>query len=382
MFCKGMSVDEGGSMRKIIDSHSHLHGGYQGLEQFLEDSRTLYERAGAGQAVVAGAPLWSPEYVNQNPLMMLFKLKNPGQVYAYAGLDYYTPKGVEPEDFLRQVKRFMAMGYDGIKLLEMKPMLLRNLGQAWLSKPCYEEMFGYLEEKQIPVLLHVNDPETFWKRETCPSFVIERGWCYEDESYATKEEIYQEMEKVLKTHPRLKVVLAHFYFLSDDIRRAEYVMETFPKVWFDLTPGTEMYQNFAKIPEQWHDFFLTYQNRILLGTDNGGLSADGMTPMEEKIEYARKNVKSICRFLETEDSFEGYGFEMKGIGLPDDAVDKICYGNFQTMTGFMPRMADVDQVLAYTEELLKRYKGAYHMTYFERSYPLLEQIYKELKTFR
>ena len=114
----------------------------------------------------------------------------------------------------------MAMGYDGIKLLEMKPMLLRNLGQAWLSKPCYEEMFGYLEEKQIPVLLHVNDPETFWKRETCPSFAIERGWCYEDESYATKEEIYQEMEKVLKTHPRLKVVLAHFYFLSDDIRRA------------------------------------------------------------------------------------------------------------------------------------------------------------------
>ena len=63
---------------------------------------------------------------------------------------------------MRQVKRFMAMGYDGIKLLEMKPMLLRNLGQAWLSKPCYEEMFGYLEEKQIPVLLHVNDPETFW----------------------------------------------------------------------------------------------------------------------------------------------------------------------------------------------------------------------------
>lgn len=86
-------------MRKIIDSHSHLHGGYQGLEQFLEDSRTLYERAGAGQAVVAGAPLWSPEYVNQNPLMMLFKLKNPGKVYAYAGLDYYTPRGVNQRIF-------------------------------------------------------------------------------------------------------------------------------------------------------------------------------------------------------------------------------------------------------------------------------------------
>lgn len=369
-------------MRRIIDSHSHLHGGYTGLDQFLEDSAALYEKAGVAQAVVAGAPQWSPEYVNQNPLMMLFKLKNPKKVYAYAGLDYYTPAGIQPKDFLGQVKRYMAMGYDGIKLLEMKPMLLRNLGQAWLSNPCYEEMFAYLEEKQIPVLMHVNDPETFWKRETCPAFAIERGWCYDDDSYASKEAIYQATEKVLKAHPKLNVVLAHFYFLSDDIKRAEAIMEEFPNVKFDLTPGTEMYQNFTKIPEQWHDFFIKYQDRIMLGTDNGGLSANGMTPMAEKIEYAENNVKNICRFLETSDSFEGYGFGIKGIALPDEVVEKICHGNFETMTGFMPRMVDVDQVLEYTEELLNLCKGAYHMAYYDLSYPLLEQIYAELKKFQ
>lgn len=368
-------------MRKVIDSHSHLHGGYTGLNRFLEESAALYEEAGALQAVVVGAPQWSPEYVNQNPLMMLFKLKNPKKIYAYAGLDYYTPEGIGPKDFLGQVKRYMAMGYDGIKLLEMKPMILRNLGQAWLSNPCYEEMFAYLEEKRIPVLMHINDPETFWKRETCPDFAIERGWCYEDGSYASKEQIYRETEKVLKAHPGLNVVLAHFYFLSDDIERAERIMEEFPNVRFDLTPGTEMYQNFTKIPERWHDFFMKYQNRIMLGTDNGGLSANGMTPMSEKIAYAKNNVANICRFLETSDEFEGYGFKIKGIALQEGAVDKICYGNFQAMTGFMPRMVDVPQVLDYTKELLDLYKGARHMEKYELFYPLLEQIFVELERF-
>lgn len=270
-------------MRRVIDSHSHLHGGYTGLNQFLEESAALYEEARVVQAVAAGAPQWSPEYVNQNPLLMLFKLKNPKKIYAYAGLDYYTPEGIGPRDFLEQVKRYMAMGYDGIKLLEMKPMILRNLGQAWLSKPCYEEMFAYLEEKQIP--------------------------------------------------------------------------------------------------EQWHDFFVKYQNRIILGTDNGGLSADGMTPMSEKMAYARNNVANICRFLETSDEFEGYGFKIKGIGLPNQVVDKICYGNFEAMVGFMPRMADVPQVLDYTKELLDLYKDGYHMEKYNLSYPLLEQIYAELKKF-
>lgn len=366
-------------MRRIVDSHSHMHGGYTGLDQFLKDSAALYEKAGVAQAVVAGAPQWSPEYMNQNPLMMLFKLKNPGKIFAYAGLDYYTPEGVRPRDFLEQVKQYMKMGYDGIKLLEMKPMLLRNLGQAWLSNPCYDEMFAYLEEKQIPILMHVNDPETFWSRETCPAFAIERGWCYDDDSYASKEEIYRETEKVLRAHPKLNVVLAHFYFLSDDLKRAERIMEEFPNVRFDLTPGTEMYQNFAKIPDQWHDFFMKYQDRIMLGTDNGGLSANGMTPMEEKIQYAVNNVGNICRFLETSDTFEGYGFEMKGIALPDEVVEKICHGNFETMTGFMPRMVNIDQVVEYTEQLLETCKDGKQMPYHELSYPLLEEIYRELK---
>ncbi len=366
-------------MRRMVDSHSHLHGGYQDLEQFLKDSAVLYEKAGFEQAVVAGAPQWSPEYVNQNPLMMLFKLRNPGKIYAYAGLDYYTPDGVGPRDFLEQVKGYMKMGYDGIKLLEMKPMIHRNLGNVWLSSSCYEEMFSYLEEKRIPVLMHVNDPETFWKRETCPDFAVQRGWCYEDGSYGTKEEIYRDTEKVLKAHPKLNVVLAHFYFLSDDIKRAEEIMELYPNVRFDLTPGTEMYQNFTKIPEQWHDFFIKYQDRILIGTDNGGLSADGMTPMEEKITYAETNAGNICRFLETSDRFEGYGFDIEGIELPEAVLEKIYHGNFETMTGFMPRMTDAGLVLEYTEDLLELCRGAYHMEHFRLFYPLLEQIYEKLK---
>lgn len=370
------------NMRKIVDGHSHLHGGYTGLETFYRDTEELMERTGCSQFVVASVPQWNPEYISQNPLTMLFKMRNPKKVFAYAGFDYYTPEGICPKDFTGQVKRYMEMGYDGIKMIEMKPMIHRDLGKSWISKPCYEEMFSYLEEKQIPLLMHVNDPETFWSADTCPDFALQKGWLYDDGTYAEKEEIYQDTHKVLAAHPRLQVVLPHFYFLSNDIGRSKEVMERFPNVRFDLTPGVEMYENFTKIPDQWHDFFIKYADRILFGTDNGGLSGDGMTPMKEKIEYAEQNVNNIRHFLETTDDFEGYGFPIKGIGLPDEVLEKIYHTNFEKMTGMEPADVQVDQVLEYTKELVELYRRGDRMKYHEISYPLLLEVYEGLKKYR
>lgn len=363
-------------MRKIVDGHCHLHGGYSGLEEFYRDTERLMERTGCAQFVAASVPQWNPEYVTQNPMTMLFKLKNPGKVFAYAGLDYYTPDGIDPKDFKEQVRRFMDMGYDGIKMIEMKPMIHRDLGDSWISKSCYAEMFAFLEEEQIPLLMHVNDPETFWDADTCPEFARQRGWLYADGSCASKEEIYEDTEKVLAAYPRLQVVLPHFYFLSDDLEQAVRIMEAYPNVRFDLTPGVEMYENFSKIPEAWHDFFIKYSDRILFGTDNGGLSADGRTPMEEKIQYAEDNVANIRKFLETSETFEGYGFDIKGIGLPKEVQERIYHKNFEAMTGFMPRMVNLNAWKAYVGELVERYKDADQMPYHEMAYPLLLEIYE------
>ena len=45
----------------------------------------------------------------------------------------------------------------------------------------------------------------------------------------TKEELYSEVEQVLRQHPGLKVILAHFYFLSADLPRARRFMDEHPE---------------------------------------------------------------------------------------------------------------------------------------------------------
>jgi hypothetical protein len=40
-------------------------------------------------------------------------------------------------------------------------------------------------------------------------------------------------------------------------------------VFFDLTPGAEMYFNFSSRLGEVRDFFLRYQDRLIYGTDIG-----------------------------------------------------------------------------------------------------------------
>ena len=96
---------------------------------------------------------------------------------------------------------------------------------------------------------------------------IERGWCYAGKGFESYEDLHRETLELLDKHPKLNAILAHFFFLSDDMAEAERIMEKYPNVYFDITPGTEMYENFAKYTDSWREFFIKYQERIIFGTD-------------------------------------------------------------------------------------------------------------------
>ena len=167
----------------------------------------------------------------------------------------------------KQVELLIDMGIDGMKFLEMKPDFRKLLPEGVNSEK-YDKMFTLLEEKGLPVLMHVNDPEEFWDIQKIAPSHIERGWFYGDGTYLSRQEIYDEVFEMLKKHPKLNVVFAHFFFISNDIKRAIEILETYPNVKFDLTPGSEMFKGFSKNTDAWHDFFEKYSDRILYGTDS------------------------------------------------------------------------------------------------------------------
>ena len=201
--------------------------------------------------------------------------------------------------FEEQAEKLIGLGVDGIKLIDMCPDIRQVTGKG-VNDVKYDKMLSLLEKKGIPVLLHSADPETFWDKP-------DGAYC--DGTFLSKQELYDETFEMLEKHPDLKIVLAHFFFLSDFPEEAAKVLDKYSNVCFDLTPGCEMYPNFSKRRDVWREFFIKYSDRILFGTDtnsNAGISPflyhtlldwhnpDYKNNFPEYLKYLRESVKILC----------------------------------------------------------------------------------------
>ncbi len=217
-------------------------------------------------------------------------------------------------------------------MLNGKPNYRKASGLA-LDSVIYDDYLARLEETHLPVLWHVNDPEEFWDPDQAPEWAKGPGWLY-DETFPSKESIYGECERVLERHPKLNVILAHFYFLSDDLPRAGALLDRYPNLCFDLAPGIEMLHNFSKRPDEAREFFLRYRDRIVFGTDfgPGGLAS---------------RIWVVRNFLESDETFHvpmdeplfwpDHRTMIRGIALPAEALVPIYADNFRRLVGGPPR---------------------------------------------
>lgn len=328
--------------RRIIDGHIHYahHSYAHSLMSILSD-------AGIEKLAVVCTP-------DQNRLSLVpdalhLKAQYPDKVYVFGGMDI-SPLFMAPEivgeAFAHYVDDLVAMGADGIKMIEGKVQIRKQLPIPNFDDPVYAPYWAKLAETQMPLIFHVNDPEEFWDPEHVPDWAREMGWFYGDGTYVNNEDQYQQVLNVMDRHPDLNVTFAHFFFFSAQLDRLASYLEKYPNMHVDLTPGIEMYHNFARDPQRVHDFFIKYQDRILYGTDIGAraLLRDREAGIEREESLAR--IEVIRGFLENDGPFtlthEGFLFGgqeaiFHGINLPDEVLDKIYFSNFIKFAGEQPK---------------------------------------------
>ncbi len=315
----------------IIDCHTHFGGDdLHAIDGMLE------QEAAGGVAQIAILVSSFPGRANANPQGLYAKARHPDKVYLFAGLDYSAVAADVDHrwtySLAQQVDRLAAMGCDGIKMLNGKPDYRKQSGLA-LDSVIYDHYFARLEERGFPVLWHVNDPEEFWNPDLAPEWARAPGWLY-DQTFPSNESLYQECERVLEKHPKLKIIFAHFYFLSDDLPRAAALLDRYPNVHFDLAPGIEMLHNFSKRPEAAREFFLRYQDRIVFGTD--------FAPR-----FLLSRIWVVRNFLETDEEFHvptddrlfwpDHRTMIRGIALPQETLWKIYAENYRRLVSPAPR---------------------------------------------
>lgn len=142
----------------------------------------------------------------------------------------------------------------------------------------------------------------------------------------------------MERHPRLRILFPHFFFLSCQLKRLAKILDSYPNVRIDLTPGIELYYNLSAQGDAARQFIERYQNRIIYGTDMGARALIRKEDVPLSIEECRSRVKLIRDFLETKGDYllteDGYYVVerepviMHGLGLSEEVLNKIYQQNF------------------------------------------------------
>ncbi|GHT86531.1 hypothetical protein FACS18947_6440 [Bacteroidia bacterium] len=318
----------------VNDVHIHAFT-LEGAENTLAMVEELgYERFN----MLSGASC-RDEWTANNILCAYIKAKSSGKGYAFAAVNYPQTGIPSAQNMLLQVKNYRRWGFDGIKMMDGKPTMRRRTAVP-LNDPAYDPMFSYMEQTGFPVLYHVNDPWEFWHWDKMPEWAKQHGkmLCYGEGGYPSFEQIRDEAIGIVEKHPNLKIIFAHFFFTATDIELTRSYFEKFPNLYYDITPGWEMFESFAENYDAWRQFFIDYSERILFGTDTWS-------------GHWRDTVGCLRRVMETDDEFIAFEEHCKGLKLDGLPLENIYHNNFYRYLPKEPAALDIEAVLSYGKTL-------------------------------
>lgn len=327
---------------KIFDLHCHASMIGQVTTMADADSlKNIMQGCGYEKACIQTITYFKDRNLNRNPISLMLKAEYPDYFYIFGGIRYPKPGKYDQCDFAGEARRLWEMGFDGIKMFA-KPTVQGEF-KLPLDAPPFMELYRYCQDNEIPVLFHVGDPATFWDKGKIPDWAMANGWYYGEGDFPTYNGQYDACEHFLDEFPGLKIIFPHFFFMADDLDRLASMMRHHGNMMLDITPGSELYFHLSSYPERGREFFTEFADRIHYGTDNMG---DGVHP-KEALEYRERMKSSICRFLETDDSFPWNGQDdtVRGINLPGEVLKKVYRENTFRLLGPCPRKLNRDAVL-------------------------------------
>lgn len=329
----------------IINGHAHLCF-EKPVEETADAFKNLLEYFGYSALNIASIPI--SYSVTHNINTFYCKSKLSPNIYASAGLYYEKGMTDVQNEFLRQAKLYRAMGADGYKMLDGKISQYRKTGLK-LNDSVFDKFYAYAEENRIPILSHVADPSTYWDKSKMSEYALSRGW-YVEPHEPSIEQLRSWVTDTLEKFPDITMVLAHFYFMSDDLDRAAKMFEKYPNLYFDITPGGEMFVSFTNNYDESRAFFKQYSKRIIYGTDlyNG---------FNKVTNFAGNRDWQARSFLEKSEPFMTTLSEkpIRPLALEDDVMNDIFKGNFLRIYGNTPINVDKALVADEAERIIKDY---------------------------
>ncbi|MFC1537537.1 amidohydrolase family protein [Gemmatimonadota bacterium] len=216
-------------------------------------------------------------------------------------------------------------------------MLLKDTDGNFVmvDDPRLTPVFNYLESRGLTLAAHIGEPYNCWL--PVDSMTNERSVEYYSEHPQYHGYLHPEVpgyweqiasrDSLLARHPGLRVVGAHLGSLEWNLEELAARFECYPNFAVDMAERIYNLQEHDR--DQVRDFIITYQDRLLYGTDL--VSGWGDKGVEGDLEKLEHTYLSDYRYFATDEQVKVHWISpttmVRGLALPASVLKKIFYGN-------------------------------------------------------
>ena len=309
----------------VVDIHSHTGPTPQTIDQLIKEMDALNIRVlnnlsgGTGQ-----------ELKDRITFIRSSKYANRFTLFAN-GLNGF--REVEPgygQKAAAQLDQDVRNGAIGFKIFKETGMttLKKDGTRLKINDPELTPIWDTAARLNIPVIIHTAEPQAFFDPPDVQNerwlelalFPSRRQYLNKNVSFSL---LLSERDDLFKSHPKTRFIAAHFGWHANDLKRAGKLLDEHPNVIVELAA---ILYDLGRQPQAAHDFFLTYQDRILFGKDA----------------YAPSEYPYYWRVLETRDEYFDYYrpyhafWKLYGMGLPDSVLRKVYFQNAKRVAPGLP----------------------------------------------
>jgi predicted TIM-barrel fold metal-dependent hydrolase len=239
------------------------------------------------------------------------------------------------------------------KAVNAGAIALKNLKQLGLSARDYEgkllaiddpRLFPIWERAEklgITVAFHTGDPVAFFQpwepgNERWEELELHPEWSFADRSkYPPLETLFEQANNVYRKFPKVQFVAVHIAGYSENLKAVSGWLDELPNLSVDT--AARIGELGKHPPEEGHEFFTRYQDRIMFGTDLAfwpGCDVQGAGPCKDFTTEEHLMFYEIhWRYLQTRDKqfdhptpIQGK-WKIDGIGLDNQVLKKIYWDN-------------------------------------------------------
>ncbi|HEX7899261.1 MAG TPA: amidohydrolase family protein [Planctomycetota bacterium] len=294
----------------------------------------------------------------------------PGRMVLFPKFTRADLEGLQEGGFVdglvRELRRAAAAGVRGVKIWKDLGMFIRDAGGQLvrIDDPRLDPFWTACGELGLVVFIHSADPREYWYPLTPNSFHYgartEEDQYYKIAGMPKWEDLIAQRDAVVAKHPKTVFVGAHFASMTLDLAGLAERLDRYPNLHVECGARLRMLGRLN--PKTVREFFVKYQDRVLFGTDIGGLLAGRKSKVKNFLVYGiddpdwnRIDLKDLAavrrwqdrqalaysryfEYFETDrvDLLEpgGFGAEwmrLAGAKLPPEVLEKLYHGNAERL---------------------------------------------------